>query len=62
MQHLGLIESTCAARTWEPVALHGDADFHALEAAGDLLYGYDSVSGSLVVTSDTKAWRTLDQV
>lgn len=60
--HLGLIESTDAAQTWEPVALQGDADFHALEAAGDLLYGYDSVSGSLVVTSDTKAWRTLDQV
>ena len=60
--HLGLIESTDAARTWEPVALLGEADFHALEAAGDLLYGYDSVTGRLMVTADRRDWRTLDEV
>jgi hypothetical protein len=60
--HLGLIESTDAARTWEPVSLHGEADFHALEAAGDLVYGYDSVTGRLMVTTDRRNWRILDQV
>ena len=59
---IGLIESTDAAQTWDPVALLGEADFHALEAAGDLLYGYEAVSGHLVVTSDTEDWRTLDRV
>ena len=60
--HLGLIESADAARTWEPVSLLGEADFHALEAAGDRVYGYDSVSSRLMVTEDRKEWRTLDQV
>ena len=60
--HLGLIESTDAAETWEPVSLQGKADFHALEAAGDLLYGYDSVTGRLMVSSDHRDWRTLDRV
>ena len=60
--HLGLIESTDAAETWEPVSLQGKADFHALEAAGDLLYGYDSVTARLMVSSDHRDWRTLDRV
>lgn len=57
--HLGLIESTDAAQTWELVALQGEADFHVLELAGDLLYGYDSLSGRLVVTEDRQRWRTV---
>lgn len=60
--HLGLIESTDAARSWEPISLLGEADFHALEAAGDRVYGYDSVSSRLMVTQDRKEWRTLAQV
>jgi hypothetical protein len=59
---LGLIESTDAAETWEPVSLQGKADFHALEAAGDLLYGYDSINGRLMVSSDRRDWRTVDHV
>lgn len=60
--HLGLIQSTDAARTWEPVSLLGEADFHALEAAGEWLYGYDSVKGRLVVSDDREKWRTLARV
>ena len=60
--HLGLIESTDAARSWEPISLLGEADFHALEAAGDRMYGYDSIDSRLVVTEDHKEWRTLAQV
>ncbi len=39
---LGLIESTDAARTWEPVSLLGEADFHVLEASGRRVYGFGS--------------------
>jgi len=44
------------------VSLEGEADFHALEAAGDLLYGYDSVTGRLMVSSDRRDWHTLGRV
>jgi hypothetical protein len=39
---LGLIRSTDAGRTWEPVSLLGERDFHVLEAAGERIYGYGS--------------------
>ena len=54
--HLGLIESRDAATTWTPQSLAGQADFHALEQAGDALYGYDSQSGALLRTTDKKTW------
>lgn len=50
--HLGLIESTDAGQTWEPLALQGEADFHILEQVGDNLYAYDATSGRLLVTQD----------
>lgn len=56
---LGLIESTDGAETWETVSLLGDADLHAIEPAGDRIYAYDSVSGSLLTTTDRKNWTTL---
>jgi hypothetical protein len=37
---LGLIESTDAGRTWTPVSLQGQMDFHVLEAAGRRVYGF----------------------
>lgn len=40
--HLGLIRSTDAGRTWSAVSGEGEADFHALQPAGRLLYAYDS--------------------
>ena len=60
--HLGLIESTDAAQTWEALSLQGHADFHALEPAGDLLYGYDSNNGVLKITRDKQRWADLARV
>jgi hypothetical protein len=49
---LGLIESTDAGKTWKPVSLLGEADFHVLRSAGRLVYGFDSSHGRLLVSSD----------
>lgn len=54
--HLGLIESTDGARTWTPRSLSGEVDFHALEARHDLVYGYDSQTGQLMVSADKQDW------
>ena len=57
--HLGLIESKDAAETWESLSLEGRADFHALEPAGERLYGYDSQTKTLMVTTDRREWQDL---
>ncbi len=57
--HLGLIESTDAGETWTPRALQGDADFHALEPADGVLYGFDSQSGEIYASED---WTTFRRV
>ena len=49
---LGLIVSEDGARTWTPVALSGVADFHTLSAAGVTIYGFDSVTGSVMRSDD----------
>jgi hypothetical protein len=53
---LGLIRSTDAGRSWQPVSLMGERDFHVLEAAGSRVYGYgtdfDSEQASLLVSDD----------
>lgn len=59
---LGLIRSDDAGRTWEPLSLRGDADFHVLEASGDVVYGfgsdYDSRRNQFLVSSDGgKTWE-----
>jgi photosystem II stability/assembly factor-like uncharacterized protein len=59
---LGLIRSTDAGRTWEPVSLLGERDFHVLEAMGSRVYGYgsdfDSQRASLLVSDDQgHAWQ-----
>jgi hypothetical protein len=53
---LGLIRSTDAGRTWERLSLHGAADFHSLVAAHGQVYGYDSTSGTFMVSSDLRSW------
>ena len=53
---LGLIESDDAGQSWARVSLHGEADFHALAAAHGLVYGYDSTSGTFMVTEDKQSW------
>lgn len=56
---LGLIESRDGAETWDTVSLLGDADLHAIEPVGDRIYAYDSVSGSLLTTTDRTSWTTI---
>lgn len=54
---LGLIESTDAGVTWEPVSLSGQADFHVLRFAHGLVYGVDAASGQLLVSEDMATWE-----
>lgn len=56
---LGLIESGDAGRTWEPVSLLGEVDFHVLRSVGQRVYGVDSTSGRLLASSDRG--RTWDE-
>jgi len=56
---LGLIESTDAAETWEPVSLLGEADLHAIEAVGDYIYALDAATQSLIVTTDRQRWDSI---
>jgi hypothetical protein len=49
---LGLIESTDAGKTWRPISLLGEADFHVLRNAGDRVYGFDATNGRLMVSRD----------
>lgn len=54
--HLGLIESTDAGQSWRPLSLSGEVDFHALNTAHGRVYGYDSISGTLLVSQDGITW------
>jgi hypothetical protein len=57
---LGLIASSDAGRTWEPVSLLGEADFHALRADGPRVIGYDASGGRLMRSDDAgRTWTTL---
>lgn len=60
--HLGLLESTDQGETWTPVSLLGEVDFHALDAKNDAVYGYDSVSGQLMSSTDRTDWQRLGQL
>ena len=53
---LGLIESSDAGETWTRRSLHGEADFHVLRVVHGQVYGYDSTSGTFMVTKDRKQW------
>jgi hypothetical protein len=54
---LGLIESRDAGRTWQPLSLLGEADFHALQVTHRRVYGYDATGGRFMVTSDRRHWQ-----
>ena len=49
---LGLIRSSDAGRSWQPISLLGQADFHVLRAAGRRVYGVNASDGALLVSSD----------
>lgn len=59
---LGLIRTTDAGRSWRPVSLQGDADFHVLEASGSVVYGFgtdwESRREQLLVSRDRgRTWE-----
>ena len=59
---LGLIESTDEGRSWEPISLLGESDFHVLRSAGERVYGYDITNDRLMVSSDTgRSWAQVDR-
>ena len=52
---VGLIRSTDAGKTWEPVSLQKRSDFHALTASGNSLVAFD---GQLRTSTDGTTWDT----
>ena len=56
--YLGLVESVDAGATWRPVSLSGTADLHSIGVSATTVYAIDAVSGSLLVTTDQRRWRT----
>jgi hypothetical protein len=59
---LGLIESTDEGRSWEPISLLGEADFHVLRSAGERVYGYDSSNDRLMVSDDAgRTWAEVER-
>ena len=59
---LGLIESTDAGRTWSSLSLRGQADFHKLEVRHGKVYGYESGTGRLLVSTDRTTWESLSEL
>jgi photosystem II stability/assembly factor-like uncharacterized protein len=58
--HLGLIRSTDRGRSWKPVSLLGEADFHVLRARGTTIYGFDSSNERLLASRDSgRTWTRL---
>jgi hypothetical protein len=56
---LGLIESTDAGKSWRPISLLGEADFHVLRSKGNRVYGFDATNERLMFSRD--AGRTWTQ-
>ena len=56
---VGLIESDDAGQTWQERSLSGEADFHALEYRHGRVYGLNSMTGQLLVSTDMKSWEEL---
>lgn len=58
--NVGFIESADGGRSWRPVSLAGEVDFHAMAAGAATVYGYDGGSGRLMASSDGgRTWGTL---
>ncbi|WP_038170264.1 F510_1955 family glycosylhydrolase [Tomitella biformata] len=53
---LGLTASTDGGRTWETRSLLGEVDFHALATDGELLIGFDGVTGLIVSADAGTTW------
>jgi hypothetical protein len=48
--NLGLIESTDGGKSWQPVSLLGEADFHVLRSRGATAYGFNGLTGKLMTS------------
>lgn len=57
--HLGLIESTDAAQTWQELSLGGEADLHALDVGPGGVVAFDALWGRLMSSEDGRAWTTI---
>ena len=66
--NLGLIRSTDAAASWEPLSLSGETDFHdlatvALPDTATRVYGYDASGGVILRSDDSGAgWTAAAQL
>lgn len=58
----GLIKSTDAGKSWKSASLKGEADFHSLDHANGVIYGYDSTRGLLRVSKDGTSWQNRAQL
>lgn len=54
--NMGVLESLDAGKTWSVVSLSGAVDFHAMEVKHGRIYGYDSRSSRIMVTTDRLTW------
>jgi hypothetical protein len=55
---LGLVQSRDEGRSWRPISLLGQADFHILRARGEQIVGYDAASGHVLTSRDGgEHWR-----
>jgi hypothetical protein len=59
---LGLVESRDAGRSWQPLSLLGQADFHALQAAHGRVYGYDATGSRFMVSGDRRNWQVRSRI
>jgi hypothetical protein len=50
--NLGLIESIDGGGTWSGVSLPGEADFHVLRYAQNTVYGFNGLTGLIMVSAD----------
>lgn len=60
--NLGLIESSDAGVTWTPVSLSGEVDFHTIDVKQGTVYGYDSQTQQIMVSSDRTTWERRAQL
>ena len=57
---LGLLQSADGGRTWQPVSLSGEVDFHRLAASGSTIVGLSAHDGALLrSTDDGLTWSNL---
>ncbi|MGH3930819.1 MAG: F510_1955 family glycosylhydrolase [Pseudonocardiaceae bacterium] len=60
--NLGLIESSDAGVTWAPVSLSGEVDFHTIDVKQGTIFGYDSQTQQIMVSSDRTTWERRAQL